>query len=100
MHSIKRIPKKNQKRIEEIGSILANLNETYHQALTQRESTKSLVDRNKDINEHINKLRIQAEQAMNQSDYALSAEITYGQIPTLQKQLQQIQDQIQDAKDA
>jgi ATP-dependent Clp protease ATP-binding subunit ClpB len=92
--------KKNQKRIEEIGSILANLNETYHQALTQRESTKSLVDRNKDINEHINKLRIQAEQAMNQSDYALSAEITYGQIPTLQKQLQQIQDQIQDAKDA
>lgn len=99
MHSIKRIPKK-PKRIEEIGSILANLNETYHQALTQRESTKSLVDRNKDINEHINKLRIQAEQAMNQSDYALSAEITYGQIPTLQKQLQQIQDQIQDAKDA
>lgn len=94
----KEINKKSQKRLTEIEKLLTNLWESYRQWLTQRESTKSLVDRNKQISDQINQLRIKSEQAMNQWDYALSAEITYGQIPSLQKDLENIQMQMDQAK--
>lgn len=89
---------KNSVRIQQIEKELAEIAETYTAQKTQWESAKSLVDRIKSIKDEINVLRITADQALQKSDYTLSAEISYGKIPTLEKELQNIDTQIEQAR--
>jgi ATP-dependent Clp protease ATP-binding subunit ClpB len=88
----------NVARISQIEKEIAELSESFQIAKSSWESAKSHVDRIKSIKDEINLLRIQAEQALQKSDYSLSAEITYGKIPTLEKELEMIDNQIEKAK--
>lgn len=89
---------KNVVRLEQIDKEIAELSESFHVAKSQWESAKSHVDRIKSIKDEINLLRIQADQALQKSDYALSAEISYGKIPSLEHELLDIDKQIEQAK--
>jgi len=52
----------------------------------------------KDIHEQIKKLEHDAEIAEKQTDYNKVAEIKYSKIPALQKQLDEIESKIEEAK--
>ncbi len=88
----------NVARISQIEKEIAELSESFQIAKSSWESAKSHVDRIKSIKDEINLLRIQADQALQKSDYSLSAEITYGKIPALEKELVMIDNQIEQAK--
>lgn len=91
--------KKNENRLNNIEKDLAQLQEEYNTVKTSRESTKNLVDRMKSIKDEINSLNIQADQALQRSDYNTSAEITYGKIPALQKELEEVENTVEKAKE-
>jgi ATP-dependent Clp protease ATP-binding subunit ClpB len=89
---------KLKKRIEEIEKELADLREKFNTLKAEWESERELVIQAKKIKEQIKKLEHEAEIAEKQADYNKVAEIRYGKIPQLQKQLKEIEEKIEKAK--
>jgi ATP-dependent Clp protease ATP-binding subunit ClpB len=89
---------KNNDKIADIEKQLAELNEKYRIGKSQWESDKKLILDAKDIHEQIKKLEHEAEIAEKQTDYNKVAEIKYAKIPTLQKQLDDIEQKTEQAK--
>lgn len=88
----------SKSRIEKIDKEIAQLQEQYLSAKTSRESTKDIVDKVKSIKNEISWLRAQADLATQRSDYNTSAEIIYGKIPQLEKELEKLEDDIEKSK--
>ena len=89
---------KLQKRIDEIEKQLAELREKFNTLKAEWESERELVIKAKKIKEEIKKLEHEAEIAEKQTDYNKVAEIRYGKIPQLQKELKEIEEKIEKAK--
>ncbi|MGM0629049.1 MAG: ATP-dependent Clp protease ATP-binding subunit [Patescibacteria group bacterium] len=80
---------KNQKRIKEIDKEIADLKEKIYDIDLRWKNEKETVSRIKEIKQELEKLRLDAESAEAQLDLSQAAEIRYGSIPELEKELKE-----------
>lgn len=85
-------------RIQEIEKELEELREQQQTAQAQWEKERSLMLRIKEINTEIQQLQHEAALAEKQTDYNKVAEIQHARIPALQKELENIEKQVEKAK--
>jgi len=78
-------------RLKEIEKALAELNEAYRALETHWQNEKKIIDEIKESSLKIDELREKAIQAERDLDLQKVAEINYGQIPKLQKQVEAAQ---------
>jgi len=78
---------KNDNRVKQIEKELAEKNEELNKLKSEWEDERKLIIEVKNIKEQIQKLEHEASIAEKQTDYNKVAEIRYGKIPQLQKQL-------------
>lgn len=88
--------KKNTERISTIEKELADLNETLKTKKGDREASRQLLVKTKELKEQLRALDNEAQEAERQTDYNKVAEIRHGKIPAIQKELDSIDKQIQD----
>lgn len=79
-----------RRRLEEIERELANLREQYTQLKARWEEEKALLGRIRDIKEQIEQTRLEAAEAERRGDYGRVAELRYGVMLQLQKELDQL----------
>jgi ATP-dependent Clp protease ATP-binding subunit ClpB len=82
---------KAKKRISEIKKERAQINDKLKTIKVKWQSEKELIDKIKNSKEKIDKLKSEAEQAEREGLLDKVAEIRYGQIPKLQKEIKKIQ---------
>lgn len=76
-------------RIKDIEKEIANYNEKTHELELKWQNEKGLVADIRTINKDLETLRLEADNAELRVDLTKAAEIRYGKIPTLQKELEQ-----------
>jgi len=74
-------------RLKEINQEIANLKEETYELELKWKNEKSSLLAMKNIKKQLEQLRFEAETAENQADLGRAAEIRYGKIPTLEKEL-------------
>lgn len=82
--------KASQQRLENIVKEIYNLKEKSHSMIAQWESEKKSIQRIKEIKQEIEKAREELEQAERQYDLNKMAELQYGRLPALYKELDEI----------
>ncbi len=87
--------KKNEERLKEIERELAELEEEKRRLEAQFETEKKIFKQIAEIKERIERLKAEAEKAKREGKYDKAAEIEYGQIPELEKKLQELNEQWQ-----
>ena len=80
---------KTKLRIKEIEKEVADMKEETREIEIKWKSEKQTVEGLKEIKKSLEKLRLEAESAEAKADLARAAEIRYGQIPALEKELDQ-----------
>lgn len=88
---------KQQKRLEEISKELANAKEEFTQRKWAWDTDKQLLEKHNSLKEHIQQLEHEAQVAEKATDYNTAAEIRYSKIPQAQKELQELEVQLEDA---
>lgn len=78
---------KNKARLDEIGKELSNKEENKNALLAQFENEKQVFNAIAKIKGEIDSLKTQSELAKRNSDFNKAAEIDYGKIPELEKEL-------------
>jgi ATP-dependent Clp protease ATP-binding subunit ClpB len=81
----------SKQRLDEIEKSLAELREDYQGLETHWQNEKKIIDQIKENSKQIDQLREEATQAERDLNLQRVAEINYGKIPELQKQLDQLQ---------
>ncbi len=81
---------KNEERIKEIEKELANLEEQKRQLEAQFETEKEIFNSIADIKQKIEEKRREAEFAKREANFNKAAEIEYGEIPALEKELEEL----------
>jgi len=76
-----------EQRLAEIEEELANLREEQRRIQAKWQAEKEVITRIRELKEQIEQAKIQAEEYERQGDFGKVAEIRYGTIVTLQKQL-------------
>lgn len=79
--------KKNNKKVQQINKNLAELKEEVNSLTLQWETERNLIVSSRNHKEEINKLKSMAESAERGSDFDVVAEIRYGKIPQLEKEI-------------
>lgn len=79
--------KKNQNRAAKVKKEIADLKESTRELELKWKNEKETIVDIKRIKEDLDSLRIEAEAAENKSDLARAAEIRYGTVPQLEKEL-------------
>lgn len=77
----------SQERLEELQEDLANLRDEFNNKKAQWENEKSSVDRLSHLREEIEEVNRQIQAAQQDYDLNRAAELQYGRLPQLQKQL-------------
>ncbi|EPN3621044.1 ATP-dependent Clp protease ATP-binding subunit [Campylobacter upsaliensis] len=85
----------NEKRLEEIAKELANLKEEQNALNTQFENEKSVFDSISVKKKEIDSLKNEANLAKNKGDFQKAAELEYGQIPSLEKEVLSLEEKWQ-----
>ena len=85
IEAIKR--EEDQKKLAVLREELANLQEDRNALMAKWENEKEVVDQIQSAKEKIEQLKLEAEQAERAGDYGKVAEIRYGKIPALEKDL-------------
>lgn len=78
-------------RIQQIEKELAELKERYRSKKAEREAQKAQWERIKNLKQQIKSLEHEAQIAEKQTDYNKVAQIRYGDIPQLQKELSELE---------
>ena len=86
----------SQERLEKIRQDLADLREQSDALKARWQQEKGIIQKIRDIKERIDQLRIDAERFQREGDLNKVAEILYGEIPNLEKQLKEEQDRIEE----
>ncbi len=86
------------KRLEELRLELAEKKERLHELKVQWQKQRDLVTEVRTSKEQIDTLRTQAEQAQQRGDLQRTAEITYGEIPALEKRIAEVQEKLAQAQ--
>ena len=81
--------KGSQQRLEQVRQELAEAREKAESMRAQWEAEKSEVDKVRELREQIEQVRNDIEQAERNYDLEKAAELKYGKLPELQKQLEQ-----------
>jgi len=81
---------KNEERIKEIEKELADLEEKKRQLESQFETEKKIFTSIADIKQKIEDKRREAELAKRNADFNKAAEIEYGEIPALERELEEL----------
>jgi ATP-dependent Clp protease ATP-binding subunit ClpB len=84
----------SQKRLQNLEKELADLKEEYSQLEVHWQNEKKHIDTIKDNNKKIDELRESAKQAERDLDLQKVAEINYGQIPQLEKEIKAAQQEL------
>ena len=84
------ITAKNEERIKEIEKELADLEEKKRQLESQFETEKEIFNKIAAIKQTIEEKRREAELAKRSGDFNKAAEIEYGEIPALEKELEDL----------
>jgi len=79
---------KNEERIKEIEKALADLEEKKRQLESQFETEKEIFNKIAEIKQKIEEKRREADMAKRSADFNKAAEIEYGEIPALEKELE------------
>lgn len=87
-----------KKRVSEIESELASLKETYNALKAEWDQERQLLTESKTIKEQIAACEHDAMIAEKDTDYNKVAELRYGKIPALQKQLEMLDEKIEQAR--
>ncbi len=90
--------KKNKERLQQIEKELADAKEKHERLKTKWEKEREFVIKGKELKEELHKLEHQAQLAEKETDFNKAAEIRYWKIPEIQKQLQQVEERVQKAK--
>ncbi|EFW5251317.1 AAA domain-containing protein [Campylobacter upsaliensis] len=85
----------NEKRLEEIAKELANLKEEQNALNAQFENEKSVFDSISVKKKEIDSLKNEANLAKNKGDFQKAAELEYGQIPALEKEVSNLEEKWQ-----
>jgi len=85
---------KDKKKISEIEKELADLKEERNQIYSKWKEEKDLVDQIQNIKKQIDEVKFEAEQAERDGDYGKVAEIRYGKLKELEKQLENAQNEL------
>ncbi|HEF8427637.1 TPA: AAA family ATPase [Campylobacter jejuni] len=83
---------KNQKRLDEIAKELANLKEKQNALNSQFENEKSVFDGISAKKKEIDLLKNEASLAKARGDFQKAAELEYGKIPSLEKEVEILED--------
>jgi ATP-dependent Clp protease ATP-binding subunit ClpB len=86
----------SRERLEKIKQDLANLREQSDTLKARWQQEKGIIQKIRYIKERIDKLRIDAERFQRQGDLNKVAEILYGEVPNLEKELKDEQDRIKE----
>jgi ATP-dependent Clp protease ATP-binding subunit ClpB len=81
---------KNEERIKEIEKELADLEEKKRQLESQFDTEKEIFNSIADIKQKIEEKRREAEAAKRNADFNKAAEIEYGEIPAMQRSLEEL----------
>ncbi|MGH2327330.1 ATP-dependent Clp protease ATP-binding subunit [Campylobacter taeniopygiae] len=84
--------KKNEKRIEEIIKELANLKEKQSALNSQFENEKGVFNEISAKKKEIDLLKNEANLAKNKGEFQKAAELEYGKIPSLEKEVQNLEE--------
>jgi len=79
----------SQERLKKIEEELANLKEQSDALKARWQQEKSIIQKIREIKERIDQLRIEAEKYQRQGDLNKVAEILYGEIPKLEKEVEE-----------
>lgn len=85
----------NEKRLEEIAKELANLKEEQNALNAQFENEKSVFDSISVKKKEIDTLKNEANLAKNKGEFQKAAELEYGQIPSLEKEVLSLEEKWQ-----
>ncbi len=85
----------SRERLAELQKELANLREEYNAALARWESEKRDVDRTRQLKEEIEKVNNEIKEAERNYDLNKAAELEYGRLPELKKQLHEAEEKKQ-----
>ncbi|MCX2682574.1 AAA family ATPase [Campylobacter sp. MIT 21-1685] len=91
---------KNKKRLEEIARELANLKEKQNTLYSQFENEKSVFDAISTKKKEIDSFKNEAVVAKHKGDFQKAAELEYGKIPSLNKEVQELEEKWQKMSEA
>ncbi|MEZ4796771.1 MAG: ATP-dependent chaperone ClpB [Flavobacteriaceae bacterium] len=97
IEAIKR--EKDEAKLKNLSSDLANLKEERNEIYTKWKSEKEVVDNIQTTKANIEDFKLEAEKAEREGDYGKVAEIRYGKIKEAQKQLETYQKQLQEQQE-
>jgi ATP-dependent Clp protease ATP-binding subunit ClpB len=78
--------KASQQRLTKLEKELSDLKETSAQLKAQWQSEKQVIERSRKLQEQIENLKLELDQAQRRGDLAKASEIQYGQLPELLKE--------------
>src|ERR1700731_1090749 len=78
----------SQERLARLDKEVAELKETSAQLKAQWQSEKQVIERSRKLQEQIENLKLELEQAQRQGDLGKASEIQYGRLPDLMKELE------------
>ena len=78
----------SEERLKEIQSELADMRASFNQMKSKWELEKGTIERLQKLREEIEQTNTEIEKAQNDYDLAKAAELRYGKLPALQKQLE------------
>ncbi len=84
----------SQERLEELQKELAELKSDFAEKKAQWDNEKASVERLSKLREEIDQVSSEIEIAQRQGDLNKTAELTYGKLPALKKQLQQEEEKV------
>jgi ATP-dependent Clp protease ATP-binding subunit ClpB len=88
----------SQDRLGDIKKQLAELKERYQQLNLHWQNEKEILDRIKELNQELDNLREEAQRAERNYDLERAAEINYGKIPALEKELKEKQKELNEVQ--
>lgn len=86
----------SKERLDALQKELAELQEQFSQQKAQWESEKAQVDKVSKLKEERDSLRNEMEQAQSRGDYTRAAEIQYGHLPEVERQIQEAEEKARD----
>ena len=85
-------------RLEKLREELANEREKLTQLKTRWQNEKSSIDDVRVVREELDQLRTESDKAEREGDYGRVAELRYGRIPELEKQLEEAESAVEESQ--
>ncbi|MBP8958805.1 MAG: ATP-dependent chaperone ClpB [Bacteroidales bacterium] len=88
----------DKKKADEISRELSELNERRNELMAAWKSEKELIEKIQDKKEEIERIKLEAEQAQRAGDYGRVAELRYGKLLELEKELSELKSKIDERR--